>query len=81
MRGLCSPYLSPTKANVFNKFSVRYMVQVKVIVSKPQIEEAEHDEFEQQYGQEDGGDEEKQSECEFEDPAIIGGQQEIVLWR
>lgn len=35
LRGLASPYLSPTKINVFNKFSVKYFVQVKIILSRP----------------------------------------------
>lgn len=34
MRGACSPYLGPTKTNVFNKFSVRYFVRLVVEVVK-----------------------------------------------
>lgn len=28
LRGACSPYLTPTAKNVFNKFSVRYFVRL-----------------------------------------------------
>jgi hypothetical protein len=41
LRGACVPYLSQSKANVFNKFSVKYWLRLKVIVSKPKEEEAE----------------------------------------
>lgn len=35
LRGCCSNLLSPTKLNVFNKFSVRYFVRVKIML-RPQ---------------------------------------------
>ena len=32
LRGACSPYLCSTKTNVFNKFSVRYIVRLVIEV-------------------------------------------------
>ena len=33
--------MSPTKINVFNKFSVRYFVRVKVLLRRPVVDAAE----------------------------------------
>lgn len=38
LRGLVTPYLSPTYLNVFNKFSVQYFVRVKVVVLRQQLD-------------------------------------------
>jgi hypothetical protein len=57
LRGLAAPYLSPTKLNVFNKFSVKYFVQLKVIVRKEMSDDGESE-----YGLEN------ESKEEHEDP-------------
>lgn len=71
---------------MFNRFSVKYFVQVKIIVSRP-VHDAALDEHEED-GDQDSGAEETQAENEAEPSdenegvaEIIGGQQEIVLWR
>ena len=38
LRGLCTPYLSPTFVNVFNKFTVRYYARLVLKVWKQQID-------------------------------------------
>jgi hypothetical protein len=44
LRGCCSKYLTPSKLNVFNKFSVRYYVRVKVVLRRPKTTEDRFDE-------------------------------------
>jgi hypothetical protein len=41
LRGMAPQKMSPTKINVFNKFSVRYFVRVKVLLRRPVVDAAE----------------------------------------
>jgi hypothetical protein len=76
LRGLCSPYLSPSRTNVSNRFSVRYFAQIKLLLSKCAEKPSECE-----YGMEETEHDKAENSEDCEDPWIIGGQQELVLWR
>jgi hypothetical protein len=72
LRGACSPYLCPTKINVFNKFCVKYFLRVVVEILREEKTPMQDD------GESASPNEEEQFEV-VED--IESGMHEITLWK
>ena len=76
LRGLSSNYLSPTKLNVFNKFSVRYFVRVKIMLRRQAKSKIDEDgDLEEQNENQESNDEDQAV------AQIIGAEQEVTLFQ